>query len=415
MILIKNIGQLVTPADSNKKSGKEMGELKVYTDVDILIDGDTISKIGKNIDADVTEVIDAKGMLVTPGYIDSHTHLVFGGYREDEYKMRLEGRSYVEIMNAGGGISASVNKTRAASFDDMYSTGLKRLDMMASLGVTTVEVKSGYGLDFDTEIRQLEVINKINKDHPLDVVSTFLGPHSIPKEYKGRDREYIDFVVKDVLPYVKEKKLSEFVDIFTEKGVFNNEDSKVYLEAAKEMGFKLKMHADELYQTDASVLAGEMGCKSADHLLKISDKGIAALKEGGTVATLLPLTAFSIKEEYAPARKLIESGVPVALATDYNPGSCHSMSVPLMVALATNYMSMSIEEVINALTINAAHAVDRSLSVGSIEVGKKADILIHSVENIDFLPYLFGINTVNKVIKNGKLIIDKDGEYVYRK
>ncbi len=415
MVLIKNIGQLVTPNDSNKKSGKEMSSLKVYNDVEILIDGDIISKIDKKIEMDDADVIDAKGMLVTPGYIDSHTHLVFGGYREDEYKMRLQGKSYVEIMNAGGGISASVNKTRDASFDDMYKSAMSRLDMMASLGVTTVEAKSGYGLDFDTEIRQLEVIKMINEDHPIDVVSTYLGPHSIPKEYKGRDKDYIDFVVKEVLPYIKEKELSEFVDIFTEKGVFNIDDSRLYLKAAKQMGFKLKMHADELFQTDASVLAGEMGCKSADHLLKISDKGIHSLKNGGTVATLLPLTAFSIKEEYAPARKLIDNGLAVALATDYNPGSCHSMAIPLVIALATNYMRMSIEEVINSLTINAAHALDRQLSVGSIEVGKKADIIIHDVKNVDFIPYLFGVNTVNKVIKNGKLVIDKDGEYVYRK
>ncbi len=415
MILIKNIAQVITPADSNKKAGVSMSELKIYNNVDILIDNKKIVKIERDIKAPQAKVIDATGMLVTPGYIDSHTHLVFGGYREDEYKMRLEGRSYVEIMEAGGGISASVNKTREASFDEMYETAMKRLDTMASLGVTTVEVKSGYGLDFDTEIRQLEVIKKINEDHPVDVVATFLGPHSIPAEYKGRDREYIDFVVEHVLPYVKERELAEFVDIFTEKGVFNIEDSKVYLEAAKKMGFQLKMHADELFQTDASVLAGNMGCQSADHLLKISDSGIDSLKDAGTIATLLPLTAFSIKEEYAPARTLIDRGVAVALATDYNPGSCHSMSIPLMIALATNYMSMSIEEVINSLTINAAHAVGRAQTIGSIEVGKRADILIHNVENKDFLPYLFGVNTVNKVIKNGEIIIDKDGEYVYRK
>ena len=279
---------------------------------------------------------------------------------------------------------------------------------MLEFGVTTVEGKSGYGMDCDTEIKQLRAMKELDKIHPVDVVTTFLGPHSVLPQYKGKEREFIDMLLTDVMPIVKEENLAEFADIFCEKNVFEIEDSEYYLTKAKEMGFKLKVHADEIVSLGGAELAARTGAFSADHLLKASDEGIRQMAESGVISTLLPATAFCLKEPFAPARKMIDSGCAVALASDLNPGSCFTNNIPLLVALGCIYMGMTIEEVITALTINGAAAVDRADTIGSLEPGKKADIIFLKFPSIHFMPYHSTINLVETVIKNGETVYHKE-------
>ncbi|MCD6435133.1 MAG: imidazolonepropionase [Clostridiales bacterium] len=414
-LIIKDASQIVTVSGFKAKKGKEMNNIGLIENASILIENGKIVKVGTfnqindGISLEDYEIIDARGKTITPGFIDSHTHVVFGGYRADEYSWRLRGDSYVDIMNRGGGIVSSVTKTREASFEKLLEDALNRLDLMLGFGVTTIEGKSGYGLDFETEIKQLKVMKKLDQMHSIDIVRTFLGPHAVMPEYKGREMEYIKLINEKMLPFIKEENLAEFVDIFTEKNVFELEESRVYLQKAKELGFKIKMHADEIYPLGGAELAAEFGATSADHLLKVSDKGIEMMKENDVIATLLPLTAFSLKEKYARARDMIDSGLAVALATDLNPGSCFSESIPLVIALATVYMNMSPEETLTALTLNAAAAIGRADVVGSIDNGKQADLLIHEFESYHFIPYHFGVSTVEKVIKKGKVVYDKKG------
>lgn len=412
-ILIKNASQVVTCKSDGVKKGKEMNDIGVIENGAVYIEDGVITKVGtyeelKSFEKDDVEIIDAKNKTVLPGFIDSHTHFVFGGYRDDEYSWRLAGMDYMEIMNKGGGIAKSVKQTKEASEEKLIEDGIKRLNSFARYGVTTVEGKSGYGLDFETEIKQLRVMKKLEDMHSLDVVSTFLGAHSVPSEYKGRSGEFIDYIIEEVLPTVVEEDLAEFCDIFTEDNVFSIEDSKKLLLKAREMGLSLKMHADEIVRIGGAELAGELKITSADHLLQASDEGIKALRENDVVATLLPATAFSLQADYARARYMIDNGGAVALASDFNPGSCHTESTPLLIALATIKMKMTIEETINALTINAAKAVNREKTIGSIEVGKKADIVIHDCPSYKFLAYHIGVNSVEKVIKNGKIILDSE-------
>ncbi len=414
-LIIKNASQIVTMKGKEAKKGPEMNEIGILERASILIDGEKIVMVGayedilERVKIKDYDVIDARGKTITPGFVDPHTHLVFGGYREDEYGWRLQGDSYVSIMERGGGIVNSVSQTREATFEQLVKSGLKRLDSMVRFGVTTVEGKSGYGLDMETELKQLRVMKKLNEMHPLDIVPTFLGPHAVMPEDKGKEMAFIEYMIDKVLPIVKEENLAEFVDIFTEKNVFEIEESRKFLEKAREMGFKIKMHADEIVPLGGAELAAEFGATSADHLLKVSDKGIEMMKKNGVVATLLPLTAFSLKEEYARARDMIDNGLAVALATDMNPGSCFSESIPLVIALATVYMNMTTEETLCALTLNAAAAIDRADVVGSIEAGKQADLIIHEFESYRFIPYHFGVSTVERVIKKGQLIYDREG------
>lgn len=412
-ILIKNANQIVTCSGNKQKKGKDMKELHVITDGAVIIQGNIITKVGKSrdilkdIDEKDYEVIDAKNKCVTPGFIDSHTHLVFGGYRADEYNMRLSGVDYMEIMKRGGGIQSSTEATKKATLEELIELGLKRLDSMVSFGVTSVESKSGYGLDLDTEIKQLKAMEKLDEIHPVDISKTFLGAHAVPPIYKGKEDEFIDFIIETVLPEVVNNDLAEFCDVFCEKNVFSVEQSRKLLKSAQKLGLKSKLHADEIVRIGGAELAAEIGAISADHLLRASDEGIKLMAEKNVVATLLPGTAFSLKEEYARARYIIDSGCAVALATDMNPGSCFTESIPLTIALATLYMNMSIEETINALTINGAAAIDKADTVGSIDEGKKADIVIHEFPTYNYIPYHIGVSTVEKVIKNGKLIFDK--------
>ncbi len=413
-ILIKNASQLVTCSGFQAKQGKAMSDLHTIEDGAVVIENARITAVGKSeavlakIDEAKFESIDANGKAVLPGFVDSHTHFIFGGYRAEEFSWRLRGDSYMAIMNRGGGILNTVKATRNASKKELIESGKKRLDSMLSFGVTTVEGKSGYGLDETTEIKQLEVMKALNHVHPIEVVSTFLGAHAVPKKYKDRENEYIDYMIHMVIPKVTDRKLAEFCDIFCEKGVFSVEQSKRLLLHSLNVGLKIKIHADEMVQLGGTELAAELGAVSADHLLHASESGIKALADAGVVATLLPGTAFSLKEPYARGRYMIDQNCAVALATDFNPGSCFSESIPLIFALATIYMNLSIEEAITALTINGAAAIDRADTIGSIDVGKLGDVIILEYPSYQYIPYHIGVSTVEKVIKNGELVFDKE-------
>ncbi len=418
-LIVKNAAELVTCSGFAAKRGQEMADLKIVNDGGVIIKEGIIAAAGQTrdierqfdkIDTDRSDfdVIDASGKAVLPGFVDSHTHLVFGGYRAEEFAWRLHGDSYMQIMQRGGGIANTVHATRQATVEELLETGIRRLNSMLSFGVTTVEGKSGYGLDRETEIKQLEVMARLDQIHYLDVVPTFLGAHAVPAEYKGREDAFIEFMAEDVLPRVTEQNLAEFCDIFCEQNMFSIEQSRRLLSRAKNLGLKLKLHADEIVQLGGAELAAELGAVSADHLLQASDQGIKDMAAAGVVATLLPATAFSLKESFANGRKIIDSGCAVALATDFNPGSCFTESIPLVVALVTLYMNISTEEAINALTINGAAALDRAVQIGSIDAGKKGDLIILEFPSYTYIPYHLGVSTVEKVIKQGNLVFDKE-------
>ena len=405
-LLIENIGELVTVAGTTRRGREAMRDIRVLSGpASVLIRDSMIAYAGPSADCPTVESgverVDAKGHSVLPGLVDSHTHLVFGGFREDEFQWRLAGESYMSIMEKGGGIAATTTATREASAEELTEAALLHLRSMLRMGVTTMEAKSGYGLDKETELRQLEVAKRLDEMQPIDVISTYLGAHDIAPEYQGDPDGYIDFIIREMLPLVKERGLARNVDIFTEKNVFDLEQSRRLLTAARDMGFATKMHADEIYPLGGAGLAADLGCLSADHLLKISDKDIDKMAKSHTVSTLLPLTAFSLMDDYAPARKMIDAGCAVALASDLNPGSCFSCSIPLMIALATIYMHMSVEEAVTALTINAATALGLQDEIGSIEEGKAGDVVILRYPSYKFLSYHFGMNIVETTVKGG--------------
>ena len=385
-----------------------MKDVKIYENASVLIEDGHIVAVGDGAEwaktVPVDKQIDATGKTVLPGFVDSHTHFVFGGYRADEFLWRMEGMTYMEIMERGGGINNTMKATRNASAEELIEHSMDILEKMLAFGITTVEGKSGYGMDHDTELKQLEVMKELEQRQPVEIVRTFMGAHSIPPEYKGRNEEFLEFLVKEVMPDVKKADLAQFCDIFCEKGVFSIEESRKYLQQAKDMGFDLKIHADEIVTLGGAELGAELGCTSADHLLHASDEGIKALANSDTVATLLPTTAFCLKEPFAPARKMIDAGCAVALATDFNPGSGFTNSVPLMIALGVIYMGMTAEEAITALTLNGATAVGRADTIGSLEAGKQADLVILQYPSYKFLPYHTGVNIVETVIKKGKVV-----------
>ncbi len=412
-IIIKNASQLVTCNGFKAKQGKAMSDLHIIDDGAVVIENGIITAVGKTgevltkFEETGFKTIDATGKAVLPGFVDSHTHFVFAGYRAEEFSWRLRGESYMDIMNRGGGIASTVKATREASREDLIESGKTRLDSMLSFGITTVEGKSGYGIDEKTEIKQLEVMETLDSLHPVDIVKTFLGAHAVPEDFKGREDKFIDYMTDSVMPQVANRNLAEFCDIFCEKDVFSLEQSKRLLLKAKELGFKLKIHADEISPLGGAELAAGLGAVSADHLLHASDKGIAEMAKGGIVATLLPGTAFSLREPYARGRYIIDQGCAVALATDLNPGSCFSESIPLIFILATLYMDITIEEAVTALTINGAAAIDRADRIGSIDVGKAGDVIILEFPSYKYIPYHIGVSCVEKVIKNGNLVFDK--------
>jgi len=412
-IIIYNASQVVTCSGFAGKRGREMNDLHVIEDGTVVVTDGRISHVlraGEEPPVDKKyNIINATGKALLPGFVDPHTHFVFGGYREEEFSWRMRGDSYMEIMNRGGGIVNTTKATREASEDELFEVGRRRLDAMLRLGITTVEGKSGYGLDRDTEMKQLRVMRRLNESHPADIVSTFMGAHATPAEWKGREDEFIDFNIREMFPLVAKEGLAEFADIFCEKNVFTIEQSRRYLQAAREQGFKLKIHADEIVQFGGAELASELHCISADHLLQASDAGIRAMADAGVVATLLPLTAFSLRETFARGREMIDAGCMVALATDLNPGSSFSASAPLLFALACIYMKLSPEEAVTAFTINSAAAIDRADRIGSIDVGKQGDLVLLQFPSYKFLPYHVGMNIVDTVIKQGEVVV-KNGE-----
>lgn len=399
---------VVTPQGSTALRGEAMGRLSIIADATVVVNDGVIAYVGPASEAPAleagAETIDAKGKVLLPGFVDSHTHLVFGGFRPDEFEWRMNGESYMSIMQRGGGIQSTVNATRTTDAKTLEESAQWFINRMSAMGVTTVEAKSGYGLNVETEEKQLDVINALAKkpDQCLDIVATFLGAHAVPAEYKGRTGEYIDLIIDEMLPRFKGKARN--CDIFCEKNVFEIDDSRRLLKAAREAGYEIKLHADEIVTLGGAELAAELGALSADHLLHVSDQGVADMAKAGVVATLLPLTAFTLREPYAPARKFIDADGAVALATDLNPGSCLSGSIPLTIALARIYMNMSIEEIISALTINGAAAVGLADKVGSIEVGKRGDFALLHFDNYRMLPYYVGMNCVEKTIYNGRVV-----------
>ncbi|UTR08946.1 imidazolonepropionase [Evansella sp. LMS18] len=416
-VFIKNANELLTVKGHSEKPARK----EAMNDLGIIENGALLIKEGKIEAAGETEflkekysdeisqadVVDANGKVVAPGFVDPHTHLVFAGTRENEYNMRLQGASYMEIMEQGGGIHATTRMTREASFEDLYEQSFRRLDKFLEHGVTTLEAKSGYGMEWEVEKRQLEVAHELDKNHPIDIVHTFMGAHVIPQEYKDRPDEFVRIVTDEMLPEAAESNLAEFNDVFCERGVYTPEQSRRILEAGKKYGLLPKIHADEIEPYGGAELAAEVGAVSADHLLKVSDRGLEMMAEKGVVAVLLPGTAFFLMAESANGRKAIDAGVPVALSTDCNPGSSPSVSMPFMLNLASLKMGMTPAEAITAATINAAHAIKRGSTIGSLEPGKTADVVIWDIPHHLQFTYHYGVNHTETVIKNGKIVYSK--------
>ncbi|MGL4797127.1 MAG: imidazolonepropionase [Paraclostridium sp.] len=410
-LIIKNIGKLATMRGNSPLIGKAMDDIEVIENAYVAIKDGKFYKIGQGNEYesllnDRTEIYDANMCLVTPGLIDAHTHLVHGGSRENEFAKKLAGVPYLEILKSGGGILSTVESTKEASFEELYFKSEKSLDRMLEFGVTTAESKSGYGLELNTEVKQLEVSKKLSEEHPIDLVHTFLGAHAIPLDYKDKPEKFVDILINEMMPKIKELGLAEFCDVFCEDAVFTIAQTRKIFEHAKDMGYKLKIHADEIVSLGGAELSAEMGCVSADHLMAASNEGIKLMGEKGIVANILPGTSFNLNKNYANARKMIDSNVAVALSSDYNPGSCPSENLQFVMQLGCLGLKMTPNEVLSAVTINAACAVDRQSKIGSIEEGKQADLVIFDAPNIEYLMYHFGINHTNKVFKNGKLVVN---------
>ena len=406
--LIHNIGTLQTPLGSFPHAGAAQGENRKYHNAAVLCEGGVIKAVYENgalpeVSAD-TAAIDAQGRLGTPGLIAALTHLVFGGWRQNEIPLKLKGAGYLDILRAGGGILSTVRATRKASEEELFEKSRAFLDELMAQGVTTAELKSGYGLDKETELKQLRVIKRLNEAHPMDAVATYLGAHAIPEEYALRSGEYIDFIISDMLPEIKRQGLAEFCDVFLETGVFGVEESRRLLTAAREMGFGLKIHADEIDELGGSLLAGELGAVSAEHLIATGERGMEALARGGVIAALLPCTSLYLNKSFARARDMIAHGIPVAVATDFNPGSCPSLNIGLCMTMAYLKYRMTPEEILSSVTVNAACAVNRGGSTGTIEPGKKADMVIWNAEDMEMLCYRMGSNLAGTVIKNGAIV-----------
>jgi len=392
--------------------GDKMSELAIIHDGALAVKGDKIIFVGtteelmSKFDSNQIDIkIDATNKLVTPGFVDPHTHIIFEGSRENELSMKLAGKTYLEILEAGGGILKTVRETRKASLEKLVQNGKKILDRMMSYGTTTVETKSGYGLSLESEIISLRAANILNNEHPLDVIPTFLGAHAIPPEYKGRTEEYVNLIVSEMIPEIAKKSLAEFCDVFCEEGIFSIEHTQKIIEAAKKYGLKPQIHIDEIVDTNGALLAAKLNAVQTGHLLKSNDEGLQAMAKVGVVATLLPSTPFCLMlKDYAPARRMIKLNIPIALATDLNP-NCWTESMQMIIVLACYHMKLSPAEALTAATLNAACALQRQDQIGSIEVGKKADLIIFDVPNYQFLAYKFGVNHVSTVIKNGKIVV----------
>lgn len=405
--------RIFTPTDAGHPlAGAEQGKIKEIKDGAMLVDNGMIARIGsektvlKGLDfASVNEETDFGGACIVPGFVDPHTHLCFAKRREDEFGMRLAGLPYLEILKKGGGILSSVNAVKAATEDELFENTYELAMSALEKGTTTIEIKSGYGLQLDLELKMLEVIRRVGLETPLDVVPTFMGAHAVPSEYKNKADYFVDeILVKQMLPKVKEQGIAKFCDVFCEEGVYSIDQSRRILKAAEALGFGIKIHADEVNDLGGAGLAAELHTVSAEHLLSANEKNLKAMGKAGCIANILPATAYSLKKPYAPARKMIDWGVPVALATDCNPGSCFCESVPFIIGLGVMNMDMSIEEALVASTLNAAYALKMADRIGSLENGKQADFVVLDGETPVTLAYHAGSTSVNAVFKLGEQV-----------
>ncbi|MCA1319192.1 imidazolonepropionase [Bacillus tianshenii] len=403
--LLVNCGQLLTmDHETVHAKGEQMGYLPHIQDGAIGWKDGIITFIGTSEEArslDCPNMIDCQGKLVTPGLVDPHTHLVFGGSREHEIALKQQGVPYLEILRQGGGIHSTVEATRNASFEDLYEKAAFHLKRLVSYGITTVEAKSGYGLEKHAELKQLEVVKKLKEDTGMEIVSTFLGAHAIPKEYKENPDSFLSEMA-GLFEEIKEKELAEFVDIFCEEGVFTIEQSKRFLQLAKEAGFSVKIHADEIVSLGGTELAIELGAASADHLIAASDGAVEMFGNSDTVAVLLPGTTFYLnKDSYAKAREIINGGGAVALATDFNPGSSPTENIQFIMNLAMLKLKMTCEEIWNAVTVNAAKAIHKDDVSGRLKIGRSADVVVWNAPNYQYVPYHYGVNHVHTVFQKG--------------
>ena len=415
MFLISNISQLVTCKNESAfpKKGIVQSDIGLQTNVNVLLNKDKIAFIGssqslssyvKKNKVKITREINCKNKVVTPGFIDSHTHFVFAGNREHEYEMRVAGKTYQEIAAAGGGIISTVSSVRKSSENNLFALGEKRLEKFFETGTTTIESKSGYGLDTKNELKLLRVINKLKKENKygLDIIPTFLGAHSVPPNISKKD--YIKSIISEMLPVVAKENLAEFIDVFCEVNYFNAEETDFIFSEGAKYGLAAKLHSDQFNSIGGVGIALKNNAVSVDHLEVLKDKDIKKLAGKNTIATLLPGVSYFLDIPYQPARKLIQNNVPVALATDFNPGSCPTQNIQMIMSLASIQLRMSIEEILNAVTINAAFAVNRQDLIGSIETGKQADLLIFDIPSYKFITYNFAVNNISNVIKKGRII-----------
>jgi imidazolonepropionase len=411
--VVKNIGQLVNPGSDRVARGKEANGLRLQKNVCIGSRQGVINFIGSaadwrshcRLEPGGLEV-DAGACLALPGFVDPHTHLPFAGTRQDEFALKLQGVSYQEIASRGGGIKGTVRKTQAISLQDLVAVCRERLDQMLLCGTTTLEAKSGYGLDLETELKQLQALKQLAGLHPLTIIPTFMGAHEIPDAFRGKNRDYLDHLLEVILPRVQEKQLADFVDIFCEDGYFSYAEAEYYLSQAAARGFKIKMHADEFTSNGAAELAARLNAVSAEHLIAISDEEITKIAASQTACVLLPGVSFFLKlGHYAPAQKILAADGIVALGTDFNPGSSMISSQLFIFHLAVFQMGLTIEQALNAVTINAAYAIDRQHQVGSLAVGKKLDLLLLDIPDYQYLAYHLGINPVHTVLKAGKIVV----------
>lgn len=407
-LIITNADELLT-LDGGIRKGLSMNDLAIISDGAVVIQNGLIADYGKSSEIlsqwRSENLISAENKIVMPGFVDSHTHPVFVKTRENEFEMRILGKSYVEISQNGGGIRSSIEGVRKSSEEDLFNLASKRIKRMVAQGTTTLEAKSGYGLSTESEMKMLRVIARLNQELPIDIVATFMGAHEFPNEYQDNRNEYIRILKEEMLPVVADSGLAKYCDIFTEEHVFNIEQSRDILTRAKKLGFKIRMHADEIKPIGGAELAAEIGAVTAEHLAATSDRGISAMKRSGVIPVLLPGTIFSLgMRAYARARTMIDAGLPVALATDFNPGSCNCDSMQFVITLACLQMKMTVAEAIAGATINGAYALEMGDKTGSISKGKQADILIMDMPSYRYLPYHFGSNNVSIVIKNGEIV-----------
>ncbi len=409
-LLVRNAATVATPLGRGAVAGPAQGRIRTLDGAVVRCDGPDIVFVGTPEEHDrrfgaADELLDAAGGTVVPGFVDPHTHLPFAGYREDEFDRRIAGESYAEIAATGGGIVATVAATRRASRDELVANTLARLDLQLRHGTTTTEAKSGYGLELEAELRQLEALHEAAARHPVEVAVTAMPGHEVPPEWRHDPDGYVDLVVQRIHPEIARRGLAEAVDVFCEKGVFSPDQTRRLLAAAAGYGWRIHLHADELFPLGGAQLAAELGAASASHLLHASPEGIAALAAAGVVGVVLPGVSFFLRDRYAPARDLIDAGVPVAVATDCNPGSSHTESMPCIVTLACLGAGMTADEALTAATLNAAAALGRADTVGSVEAGKQADLVVLAAPSHKHIVYHFGVNPVRHVVKRGRVVV----------